>query len=845
MSLRFTQRILEHLAHDQYRPTAAGQIARDMRIEPEDREEFGRAIEALADEGRVLIGEEDEFVRLPSFGHGSSDEITGVFKLNPKGFGFVIPDGKFREGDLFVPPGGANGAISGDSVRAKVMRGGGRDRGGRGGGGGGGAAGRNPFIGRIVEVLERGQTNFVGTLYKDSKHWYVEPDGRSLHDQVLIRDPQAKNAKPGDKVVFELLHYPDGDYLAEGVITQVLGEAGRPDVETQAVIAAHDLRTEFPVEAIDQARDASRLFEKDARGPWPAREDLTGEFVFTIDPPDAKDYDDAISIEYDPARDEWTLGVHIADVSHFIKPGSALDEEAKLRGNSVYLPRLVIPMLPETLSNGVCSLQEGVVRFTKSAFITFDGKGNVQSQRLSNTVIKSAKRMTYLEAQALIDGDLKEARKQAKTATPHTEELVQTLQRCDKLAKILQKRRMRDGMIVLALPEVELVFDEEGHVVDAEPEDDAFTHKLIEMFMVEANEALARAFEALNVPILRRIHPEPAHGDIAELRMFAMAAHVNVPDEPTRRDLQTLLEATKNTPAARAIHFAVLRTLSKASYSPAIVGHFALASEHYAHFTSPIRRYPDLTLHRVMDAYLDITENGTKAPGGKKRREIGKRLMEDPRVLDEGELIELGKHCSQTEVEAEQAERELREFLVLQFLQEKHLGDEFAAVVTGMMSSGVFVSIDRFLVEGKINTRDLPSEGVKPVRRDDEAFEGRGGRGGKGRERRGGGSGGGDRWIINDSIGRAVAGRSGAVLAVGDVVTVQIVAIDLAARHLDLAITKMPERKAAPANPKGSRDERFADERGTRRGRAIGAGKREKRGKRSGFKQGRRGRKSR
>jgi ribonuclease R len=807
MPIRFTQRVLDHLSHDQYRPSPVKVIARDMRIDPDDRTDFDRAIAMLADQGRVIVGQ-DENIRLPSYGHGD-DEVIGKFKLNPKGFGFIIPEGKFREGDLFVPPGSAGGAISGDRVRAKVLRGSSRDRAGKG------SSGKNPFVGRVVEVLERGQSNFVGVLIKDERHWYVEPDGRSLHDPVLIRDPQVKNAKPGDKVVFELLHYPDGNYLAEGVITQVLGEAGRPDVETQAVIAAHDLRTEFPPEAVEQARQASRSFEDDSRGPWPQREDLTGKFIFTIDPPDAKDYDDAISIEYDPASDEWTLGVHIADVAHFIPPGSALDEEGRQRGNSVYLPRLVIPMLPEVLSNGVCSLQEGVVRFTKSVFITFDGKGQVQHQRLSNTVISSRKRLTYLEAQALIDGDLKAARQHAKTTTNYPEELVHTLKQCDKLAKILQKRRMRDGMIVLALPEVELVFDEDGHVVDAVPEDDAFTHKLIEMFMVEANEALARIFEDLGVPILRRIHPDPAHGDIAELRLFAQAAHVRVPDEPTRRDLQTLLEATKDTPAARAIHFAVLRTLSKASYSPAIIGHFALASEHYAHFTSPIRRYPDLTLHRVMQTYLEATENGTKAPGGKRRREVGKRLMDDPRVLDEAELIDLGRHCSETEVEAEAAERELREFLVMQFLQENHLGDEFPAVVTGMMSSGVFVSIDRFLVEGKINTKDLPSA--------------------EGRQ---------DRWIINDSIGRATAGRSGASLGVGDIVTVQIVAVNLAARHLDLAITKMPERTSSPENPKGTREWRNADERGTRRGKAIGAGKKKLRGKRSGFKQGRRGRKS-
>jgi len=397
MSARFTQRILDHLAHSSYKPSMVKAIARDMRIDPEDREDFEAAFAKLEDEGRLSVGE-DQMARLPSYGHGEM-EVTGKFKLNAKGFGFVIPDQPLREGDLFVPPGFTGGALSNDRVRVRVVRAGkGRE-----------AAGRSGFTGKVVEVLERSSSLFTGTLRRDERHWFVDPDGRNLHDPVIIRDPHAKTpgkAKVGDKVVFEITQYPDGEFFAEGVITQVLGEAGRPDVETQAVIAAHELRTEFPEEAVEQARAAAMSFDRENEGPWKDREDLTGEFIFTIDPPDAKDFDDAISIDYDVARDEWTLGVHIADVSHFIALGSALDEEAKARGNSVYLPRLVIPMLPEVLSNGVCSLQEGVNRFTKSAFMTFDGKGRVLHQRLASTVIKSRKRMTYLEAQALIDGDL-------------------------------------------------------------------------------------------------------------------------------------------------------------------------------------------------------------------------------------------------------------------------------------------------------------------------------------------------------------------------------------------------------------------------------------------------------
>ncbi len=756
MALRYRQRILEHLAHAAYKPAPLDDIARDMRVTDEDRPDFDQAMERLRQEKHLEIGR-DGNVRLPSY----PDEVTGVFRLNPRGFGFVIPDQPYREGDLFVPPSETGGAISRDRVRASVSR----DS--RGKGGGFNRSARSGVTGSIIEVIERGQDNFTGVLVKERGNWFVIPDGRLLHDPVIIRDPHAKNAKEGDKVAIELLHYPEERYHAEGVITQVLGEAGRPDVETQAVIIAHGLRTEFPDECIEQARRVTREFEVDAEGPWDDREVLTDEFIFTIDPPDAKDFDDAISIDYDEQAGEWTLGVHIADVAHFIPQGSPLDEEARARGNSVYLPRLVIPMLPEVLSNGVCSLQEGVNRFTKSAFITFDSRGKVIGQRVAGTVIRSVKRLTYLEAQAIIDGNMAEARKHARTDTHYSDMLVEKLRLADRLAKILRARRHRDGMIVLHLPEVELVFDEDGHVINAVPEDDAFTHKIIEMFMVEANEALARLFSGLDLPILRRVHPDPSHGDLTELQMYARAAQIRVPDEPTRFDLQRLLDATRGTSAVRAIHFAVLKTLSKASYSPAMIGHFALASEHYAHFTSPIRRYPDLTLHRALQAYLELTDNGRKVAGGKKRKQLAERLAADEHVLDEGQLIELGRHCSDMEVEAENAERELRSFLVMQFLHEHHLGDEFPGVITGVVNKGVFVSIEQFLVEGLVAMKDMPQAGGKP-----------------------------DRWRVDESTGRVVAQRSGLSLAIGDIVTVQIVAIDLPSRTMDLMITKTPQRTA-------------------------------------------------
>jgi ribonuclease R len=761
--LRFTFRILDHLSHERYKPSTLKAVAQELRISEEDWKAFEEAAKKLEEEGKLRTGR-DGLVRLPTY----PDEVIGKFKLNPRGFGFVIPQQQFEGGDLFVPRGSTRDAVSGDLVRAEVIR---RER--------HRAADEkhSPYIARIVEVLERGQEHFVGVLQKRGANWFVEPDGRSLTEPILIRDPHAKNAKVGDKVVIEMLHYPQENYVPEGVITKVLGEAGRPDVETQGVIEAHALRTAFTDDVIEEARRINKAFADRDTSEWGKREDLRDTFVFTIDPPDAKDFDDAISIRHDESTGEWTLSVHIADVSTFVELGGPLDEEAKVRGNSVYLPRLVLPMLPEILSNGICSLQEGVPRLTKTAEVRCDARGNVISQRLASTVIKSAKRLTYIEAQALIDGDREKAKTNARTETPYSDDLIENLRLSDRFARVLRERRMRDGMIVLNLPKVELEFSEEGHVVDAHPEDDSFTHTIIEMFMVEANEAVARTFAGLNVPLIRRIHPEPKHADIEELRMYARAVGEPLPEVPTRMDLQRLLDATRHTPAARVIHFAVLRTLTKATYSPAMIGHYALASEHYTHFTSPIRRYPDLLVHRAIAALLEHTDNGRRVPKGDARTQLARKLMHDDRVLDEGELIELGRHCSETEVEAEAAEYELRTFLVLQYLKEHHLGSEFASVVTGVSAAGVFVSIDRFLVEGLVRMSDLP----------------------QGKQRAAS-------WTVNEQTGRLTSRRSGMSLGTGDIVTVRITAIDLAARQMNLEITVMPTEESRLSGMAPSRD---------------------------------------
>ena len=754
MTDRIKRWVLRHLSDRRYVPRQIRHLSRELGVAAEQYEQFRTSVQQLISEGQVVLGS-TETIALPPPG----PQMIGTFRLARGGFGFVTSE-TAGHGDLFVPAPNTLDALTGDLVRAAVQP---RPQRGR--------PVDNRYVGRVVEIIQRADRHYVGNLLRRGSRWMVRVDAHRLHDPVIIRDPTARDAREGDKVVIEILNYPQDDTPAEGVITEVLGKQGEPDVETLAVMRAFGLAEQFPDGVVEKARVTARQF--DATVAADVREDLTSLHVVTIDPPDARDFDDAISITRldDSEGAAYELGVHIADVAHFVPAGGVLDEEAATRGNSAYLPRKVIPMLPELLSNGVCSLQEGVDRLCKTAFIRFDADGAVCDQRIARGVIRSAKRLTYREAQALIDGNVREARKHSGSDPKYPRRLIELLQLMNELTHLIRRRRLQSGMIVLDLPTVDLIFDDAGRVVDAEPEDDSFTHTIIEMFMVEANEAVARLFDAMHVPILRRIHPDPPAHDLKQLRAFARVAGYNVPAHPTRLELQQLLDAVRGRPAQHPVHLAVLKTLSRAEYSPLHIGHFALASEHYAHFTSPIRRYPDLVVHRALDAYLDLVAAKPRKKGGK--RQLGKALREDARVPDEQRLAEIGTHCSASERNAEAAERELRQYLVLELLNE-HLGEDFDGTVTGVTGSGLFVQIDRYLVDGFIPSARLPGS------------EGRGG----------------DRWRLNATTGALVADRSGKTISIGDRFVVRIAKVDSAGRQLDLVIVPPPAQGAPPAKAK-------------------------------------------
>jgi len=654
------KKIMTHLGHKEYKPARLADVAKSLGIDKAGYEDFERAFNQLRDEGLVILGSKN-LASLPPV----SGKVYGTFRASAKGFGFVTPTEKNMHGDLFIPADYTAEAMTGDTVVAKVIKEARRGTEAR-------------YSGKIIEILQRANNRFVGNIIRKGDSYYLVPDGK---------------------------------------FTEVI-EIDKTEID--AVIRRFALPYEFNSACLTEAGQAARNFEKTD---FSDRLDLTKTTIITIDPEDSKDFDDAISVEKNPDN-TFTLGVHIADVSAFVKPESALDTEAKERGNSVYLPGLVLPMLPETLSNGVCSLQPQQKRLTKSAFITYDNRGKVLKTEFAESVICSAARLTYTEADKILKGQ--------KINKPAS--VISLLRDMEKLAKIIEARRDKEGMLHLDLPEIELVFDKAGRVVDAHPADNSYPHTIIEMFMVEANEAVARLFDSLEIPFIRRIHPDPDSLSLKSLAQTLKALGVSSPKNPNRFDLQKIVNYIKDKPSAFAVNTYILRSLARAEYSPLNIGHYALASRHYTHFTSPIRRYADLLIHRLLELYLK-----------------GRLQKNSSDILPVEELTEIGRHISFTDRRAEDAESDLRTVLVLQLMKSR-LGQTMETVVSGLANFGIFVQCTKFGIEGLIPI-DLLGK---------------------------------DKFVY-DHLAKCVYGaRSGRTFHIGMPLTVKIVSVNIAARQLNV-----------------------------------------------------------
>ncbi|MHC4552617.1 MAG: ribonuclease R [Planctomycetota bacterium] len=700
---RLKKQILTTLTRRDYQPMGPRRLSVAMGIPTEEFSTFQAAVEQMRSRGQVVI-DAKKHISLPAMGH----RVVGTFRANPRGFGFVIPLEPNAYGDLYVAAADTAGAMNNDTVVARAIKKGHRD-------------GQVRYAGVIIDIVERGTNQFVGTLQKNKSLWFVQPEGKGHFEPILIDDATSSGAAVDDKVVVEIISYPDETMPARGAIVKVLGKAGQYDAEIQSIITRFGLSEGFDEACRQQARDAVQNFTPDEAS---ARSDITDEMVVTIDPPDAKDFDDAISLKKN-ADGNWVLGVHIADVSHFIGQDSPLDKEARLRGNSVYLPQKVLPMLPEILSNGICSLQPDQKRFAKSAYITYDAEGNILGRSYDNSIICSKKRLAYLEVDAILKGK----------AEGYSGQVVALLKDMEHLARAIEKRRQKNGMLHLDLPEIELEYDADGQVIDAHPADDCYPHTIIEMFMVEANDAVASLLDRFDVPFMRRIHPDPDAITQKNLGRFVKLAGLKIPRQLDRHVIQDLLAAVKDTPMSYAVNTHVLRSMQKAEYAPLHIGHFALASTHYCHFTSPIRRYADLLVHRLIDCYV--------------KGNLNKVGLDE--VLTEAELIEIGKNITFMEVQASEAERELKTVLLLQMLTDR-VGEEMDCVVSGLTNFGVFVQCIKFGVEGMIEPGDL---GL-------------------------------DEWKYDEKSQAVIGKWSGESVHLGEPMKVKIAAVNVAARQLYL-----------------------------------------------------------
>jgi ribonuclease R len=592
--------------------------------------------------------------------------VVGIFRRAAGGYGFVRPleaaTGD-RAGDVHVSAASALDAATGDTVRVRLARG--RDV-------------RRPGpAGEIVEVVTRRTTRFVGGYFEAAGGGWVRIDGTNFARPVSVGDPGAKGVRENDKVVVEMVRFPTHFRDGEGVIVEVLGAAGEAGVDTLMVIHEFGLPGPFPEGALAEARRQADRFREEVPA---GRRDLTDRVIVTIDPVDARDFDDAISLERID-RGHWLLGVHIADVSHFVEEGSPLDQEARARGTSVYLPDRVIPMLPEIVSNNLASLQPGRVRYARTCWIEFSSEGIPVHAEEERSAIKSQRRFTYEEVDVfLADPDT--------TAVEMTEPVRALLGRMRDLARLLRSRRMARGSLELAMPEVKIDLDRDGRVSGAHVVENTESHQIIEEFMLAANEAVAGMLAAAGSGFLRRIHPAPDLRKLRQLTEFVSELGFEVDSLESRFELQRLLDMARGRPEEHAVHYAALRSLSRAVYGPQEDGHYALASDCYCHYTSPIRRYPDLTVHRA----LDLLARGRRAAA-------------------DG-LPRMGEECSLLERRAEAAERELVKLKLLLFLSSR-TGEEMHAVVTGVEAFGLFVQGLALPAEGLVTLESLPNDSYR------------------------------------------------------------------------------------------------------------------------------------
>jgi len=688
-----------------------------LRVKGEARLVAKRVLEEMLAEGK-LARTRAHRVGLPE----KMDLVAGRLECKSGGFGFVRPDRK-GEPDIYIAGGALGEALHGDHVLVHIDS---KNRHGK-------------PEGHIVEVLERASTRVVGRFEKDAGGARVVPFDPNFLYEVFVSHGEEGGAQPGQMVVAELTRYPGPFRAPLGRVIEILGRLDEPGVDVRVIIAKYALPDPFPEEVL---REAERIPTEVSQETLAGRTDFRDEDIVTIDGETAKDFDDAVQVELEP-NGNYVLGVHIADVAHYVGEGSALDQEAFTRGTSVYFPERAVPMLPERLSNGICSLNPGVDRLVQSVRVEVSPTGHIVKYDLYDGVIRSAARMTYTEVrQILVDQD--------PTVCERHQELVPLFERMLGLYRILRARREKRGSIDFDLPEPLILLDVEGLVTGVVAAERNVAHQIIEEFMLLANEVVAGHLYELDVPSLYRVHEKPDEEKVEEFEDFiaGFGYRLRSSSESLKpKNFQRLLEKIDGRPEERLISFLMLRTMKQAKYAMENEGHYALAAPIYTHFTSPIRRYPDLVVHRFL---REARTEGV--PSVKTQQEREARL---PEVAD---------HASVTERRAEAAERELVEWKKVRFMADK-LGDVFVGFVTGVMNFGLFVELEEYFVEGLVHISTLVD----------------------------------DYYRFNEKAHTLRGESTGKLYRLGDRLEVQVVRVDQEKRQIDLAIEGLK-----PGRPRGA-----------------------------------------
>ena len=676
--LKIREQILALLSRKGYRPLNKIELARKLGVSGRSRVALRTTLRELERAGEIARIRKDRYV-LPA----EADLVTGKLSVHPAGYGFLAPE-KAGEPDVFIAAEDVGVAMHGDRVvvRLSLEPPSGRIKRRR--------------EGRVIRILERAHDTIVGTLQRSRNFYYVVPDDpRFVHDvyvRPLAATPENRGLETaptvGDKVVVRLDDWQSRHVNPEGEIIEVLGPSSAPGVDMLSIIRKYHLPTEFPRDVLEQA---GRVPETVDAQQLVGREDLRQKFIVTIDPDDARDFDDAIDVDKLPSG--WSLGVHIADVAAYVEPGSALDREARRRGNSVYLPDRVIPMLPEGLSNGVCSLNPGVDRLTHSVFIQFDKRGVPKSARFARSAIRSARRLTYKEAYAIL-------------MSPPSDQLSERLHLAWELAALLRRKRFEHGALDLDFPEVKVWADKQGGPVRLERVENDESHQLIEEFMLAANEAVARELKKRAMPTIYRVHENPDPEKLAEYREFALSFNYRVGDLTHRAELQRLLSEIRGKPEEQALKVALLKSLKRARYDPRPLGHYGLAKSNYLHFTSPIRRYADLVVHRALG------RDGTPLPSAASRG-TERRSRSDAAYLGMAEIASIAEHISTTERNAADAEIDAAQMKKLEFFQ-KQLANRnpqiFSATIVDVRNYGLMVELPDALLTGLVHVSSLTDD---------------------------------------------------------------------------------------------------------------------------------------